>query len=306
MNPLLQSTTHKTQPPPKIVFFGTPELVVPILDELKENGFTPALVVTSPDKPAGRGLTLTSPPAKIWAEQNSIEVLQPLNLNSEFTYKLKAKSCQLFIVVAYGKILPQEIIDIPKYGTFNIHYSLLPKYRGATPVESAILNGEKETGVSIQKMAFELDAGPIVAKEKTEIGENETAPELRDRLNGLGKNLLVKTIPKILNGTATYKEQNHSEATFTKKITKENGLIDLNDSPETNYRKYLAYSGWPGTYFFTTRKNGEQIRVLVKNASFKKGSPAPNATWQAGEFKINRVLPDGKKEMDYSDFLRGI
>ncbi len=278
----------------RCIFFGTPELVVSILEELKSAGMAPALVVTSPDKPQGRGLALTPPPAKIWAEQNNIPVLQPLKLDSEFCRQLLLVNCDLFIVVAYGKILPQEVIDIPKYGTFNIHYSLLPKYRGATPVESVILNRDQETGVTIQKMVFELDAGPIVAEEKISVGENETSPELRNRLNDIGKKMLVAIIPKIIDGTAIYREQNHAEATRTKKINKEDGLIDTNDPPEKNYRKYLAYYGWPGVYFFTKKKGGE-TRVVIKNAEFVNG-----------EFKIKRVLPEGKKEMDYRDFLRGI
>ena len=187
------------------------------------------------------------------------------------------------------------MIDIPKYGIFNIHYSLLPKYRGATPVESAILNGDKETGVTIQKMVFELDAGPIVAEEKIDIGENETSPELRNRLNDVGKKMLIETIPKIIDGTAVYREQNHAEATRTKKINKEDGLIDTNDPPEKNYRKYLAYFGWPGIYFFAKRRGGDFVRVTVKNALFLNGT-----------FVIKRVLPEGKKEMDYRDFLRGL
>lgn len=275
-------------------FFGTPELVIPILDELKENDLTPSLIVTAPDKPKGRGLTLTPPPAKIWAEQNGVAVLQPLKLDSEFTYKLKAESYQLFIVVAYGKILSPEVIDIPKYGTFNVHYSLLPKYRGATPVESAILNGDQETGVSIQKMVFELDAGPIIAEEKTGVSADETAPELRARLNEMAKKLLVKTIPKIIGGTVICREQNHAKATFTKKISKEDGLIDLSAPAEENYRKYRAYFGWPDTYFFATRKSGQKVRVTIKEA-----------TLENGEFVVKRVLPEGKREMDYEDFLRG-
>jgi len=273
------------------VFFGTPPLVIPILDELKNNGFMPSLVVTAPDRPAGRGLKLVSPPAKIWAEKNKIPVLQPEKIDNEFISKLKTKNLELFIVVAYGKIFPQEIIDLPKFGTFNIHYSLLPKYRGATPVESAILNGEKETGVSIQKMAFELDSGPVVSEEKTPIGENETAPELRERLNDIGKKLLVETIPKIISGTAKETKQEDTQATFTKKIKKEDGLIDPKGNAEENFRKYRAYFGWPGVYFFAERK-GKKVRVIIKNAELKNGA-----------FKINRVLPEGKKEIDYKNFL---
>ena len=143
-------------------------------------------------------------------------------------------------------------------------------------------------------MVFELDAGPVVAEETTSVGETETAPELRNRLNDIGKKLLVETIPKIINGTATYKEQNHAGATHTKKITKENGLIDLAGDPIENYRKYKAYYGWPGTYFFTKRKS-KDIRVIIKDAAYENG-----------EFKIKRVLPEGSKEMEYEDFKRGL
>ncbi|MFA5841599.1 MAG: methionyl-tRNA formyltransferase [Candidatus Paceibacterota bacterium] len=291
----LKKENSKLETIPKIAFFGTPELVVPILDELKMNGFIPLLVVTAPDKPQGRGLALTPPPAKIWGEKNDVLVLQPERLDSEFCRRLSAMSFDLFIVIAYGKILTQEMIDIPKFGTFNIHYSILPKYRGATPVESAILNGDKETGVSMQKMVLELDAGPLVALEKTTVGENETSPELLVRLNDIGRKLLIETIPGIMNGTATYHEQDRAETTLTKKITKENGLIDINEPPIKNYRKYLAYFGWPGTYFFTKRKNGDFTRVTIKNAAFENN-----------DFVIKRVLPEGKKEMDYRDFLRGL
>jgi methionyl-tRNA formyltransferase len=255
----------------------------------------PSVIVTAPDKPAGRGLALTPPPAKTWGEKNDILVFQPERLDSEFCRRLSAMGFDLFIVIAYGKILTEEIIGLPKYGTFNIHYSLLPKYRGATPVESAILNGDKETGVSLQKMVLELDAGPIVAEEKTVIGENETAPELLSRLNDIGKKLLTKTIPKIIGGVATYSEQNRAETTLTKKITKENGLMDMNDEPVKNYRKFMAFQPWPGVYFFAKRKNGSFTRVTVKEAAFENS-----------DFVIKRVLPEGKKEMDYNDFLRGL
>lgn len=277
------------------VFFGTPELAIPILEELKSAGMLPSLIVTAPDRPQGRGLALTSPPAKIWAEKNGISVLQPIKLDSEFHCQLSVVGYELFIVVAYGKILPQEIIDLPKYGTFNIHYSLLPKYRGATPVESAILNGDTETGVVIQKMVFELDAGAVVAEEKVVILENENTPALRTRLNNMAKKMLVETIPKIIAVTATYREQNHAEATFTKKITKEDGLIDPTGDPLENYRKFLALQPWPGIYFFAKRKNGDLLRVTIKDCALRNG-----------EFIIKRVLPEGKKEMDYKDFLRGL
>ena len=290
----IQPTNYQLPTTPKIAFFGTPELVVPVLDELKAAGLIPSLIVTAPDRPKGRGLALSPPPAKIWAEQNGVNILQPEKLDKNLINDLRSTFYDLFLIVAYGKIIPREIIDLPKFGTFNIHYSLLPKYRGAAPVETAILNGDKETGVSIQKMVFELDAGPVVAEEKTAIGENETAPELRDRLNTIAKKLLVETMRKIVDGTAAPREQNHKEATSTKKITKENGLIDLNSPAGENWRKYRAYFNWPGTYFFTERK-GKKVRIIIKDAGLENG-----------EFKIKRVLPEGGREISYEDFLRGL
>jgi methionyl-tRNA formyltransferase len=165
----------------KFVFFGTPEVASKTLEILKENGFLPSLIITSPDKPSGRGLQMTPTPTKVFAIENNIPYLTPEKLNDEIYEKLKNENADLFIVVAYGKILPERFINLPKVYTINIHYSLLPKYRGASPVESAILNGEKETGISIQKMAFKMDTGPILLEEKINIKDDEKSPELKDK-----------------------------------------------------------------------------------------------------------------------------
>ena len=268
---------------PNIIFFGTPGLTVTLLDELERSGLTPAVVVTGEDKPVGRKQTITPPPPKVWAEARGIPVWQPAKLDDEFVDRVAAGAFDLGIVVAYGKILPRKLLDTPRLGMLNVHYSLLPRYRGATPVEGAILAGETETGVSIQKIVFELDAGPVVAEERASIGDTETAPELRTRLNEVAKGLLVRAARDVLSGTATYREQDHAAATFTKKTKKENGLIDLADDPGVNYRKYRAYFGWPGTYFM---KDG--ARVIIKSAEFVNG-----------EFRILRVVPEGKSEIDY-------
>lgn len=273
---------------PRLIFFGTPELVIPILDELEKERLAPALVVTGEDRPKGRKLIVTPPPPKVWAEARGIKVLQPKKLDEEFVRMIEGVKPDISVVVAYGKILPERLLDIPKFGMLNVHYSLLPKYRGATPVESAILNGEKETGISIQKMVFALDAGPIVAEERTAILENETAPELRTRLNDLAKKLLPKVIRQVAEGLGTYREQEHGKATSTKKIKKEDGLIDPNGDPETNHRKFRAYFGWPGTYFF---QNGK--RMIIKDAKLVDG-----------KFVIKRVLPESGHEKNYDDAER--
>ena len=235
-------------------------------------------------------MKLTPPPVKVWAEDNSIEYIQPEKLDSEFIEKLKIENYKLFVVAAYGKILRQEILDIPKYGTLNVHPSLLPKLRGASPIEGAVLEGEKETGVSIMILDSEMDHGPILAQEKIKLNGQEKAPELENKLAKIGGKLLAQTIPKWIKEDIKKIEQNHSLATFTKKITKDDGLIDPNGDSEINWRKFRAFYGWPGIYFFI---NGE--RIIVKDASLENGI-----------FKIKRVLPEGRKEVDYEIFKKSI
>jgi len=278
----------------KFAFFGTPDLVIPILDELEKSGLLPSLIVTGPDRAKGRKLVVSPPAPKIWAEKRGISVLQPEKINEAFVEDFKKRDFALGVVVAYGKILPEALINAPRHGMLNVHYSLLPKYRGAIPVESAILNGDKETGVCIQKMVFALDVGDIVDEERVEIGENEKAPELRARLNEMAKIMLPKAINEIEGSQTTFRKQDESKATHCKKIKKEDGLVDLNGDGLTNYLKFRAYFGWPGTYFFA-EKNGKQIRIKITDASFSNG-----------EFKILKVIPEGKKEMDYEDFKRGL
>src|SRR3989344_2249142 len=229
-------------------FFGTPEVASETLEILKENRFLPSLIITAPDARAGRGMKLQDSPAAIFAKENNIECLK-LETFAGLEEKLEEAKHGLFIVVAYGKIMPENILNMPKLGSINVHYSLLPKYRGASPVESAILNGETKTGVTIQKMVYQMDAGPILAQTETGIFPNETASELRARLIKTGGELLIKILPDFLNGKTKEIEQNENEATYCKKIQKEDGLIDLNDNPIKNYNKFRAYAHWPRTFF---------------------------------------------------------
>lgn len=267
-------------------FFGTPEVASETLEILKQGGFLPSLIVTSPDKPQGRKMLVTPPPVKVWAQENNIPFIQPEKLSKE---EIK-NNFDLFVVVAYGKIIPESILNMPRLGSINIHYSLLPKYRGASPVESAILNGETETGVTIQKMVYKMDAGPVIALEKLNILPDETTPELRKRLTKLGGELLVETLetPSLRSGSehspfAGGEKQDESQATFCKKIKKEDGLIDLNDDPVKNYNKFRAYAHWPRTFFFQDGK-----RVIITDA-----------TLQNNQFIIRKIIPEGGKEKDY-------
>lgn len=278
------------------VFFGTPELSVEILDYLKKHNLVPVLIVTNPDRPQGRKMTLTPPPVKLWAIQNNIQFLQPESLSdSDFLYKLKTINYQLFIVVAYGKIIPKEVLKIPEKGTLNVHYSLLPKYRGASPIETAILNNDRHVGVSILLLDEKMDHGPIVAQSLVPVPHwPPTGQELRMWCNKTASKLLMETIPLWTAGKIKAREQDHASATYTKKISKEDGLIDLKGDPYKNFLKIQAYNESPGTYFFA-EAGGKKIRAIIKTANFLDG-----------KLLITRVVPENKREMNYDDFLKGL
>ncbi|MES2315522.1 MAG: methionyl-tRNA formyltransferase [Patescibacteria group bacterium] len=265
---------HEKNEKLNFTFFGTPDVAAETLEILKQAGLLPSVIVTSPDSRAGRGMHMQATPAAKFAEENKITCYKNLE---------NIPDADLFVVVAFGKILSEKIINTPKLGSLNIHYSLLPKYRGASPVESAILNGDAETGVTIQKMVYELDAGNIVAQEKTVINAEETAPELRKRLIKQGGELLVKTLPQFVEGKLKEIPQDETQATFCKKIKKEDGLIDLQDNGAKNYNKFRAYATWPRTFFF---KDGKRIIITA-------------AALEDGKFVIKKVIPEGGKEQNY-------
>lgn len=280
-------------------FFGTSHISVIVLEEMLRAGFIPTLIVTAPPKQKGRGLSLAPSEVKIWADAHQIPTLEPEKLNDECYEHLLAGNYQLFIIASYGKIIPKRILDMPRFGTLNVHPSLLPKLRGASPLQGSILEdvpvgSTYETGVTIMQIDEEVDHGPIVAQEKISIPNwPPKGSELEETLGVLGGKLLVATIPPWIAGTITPREQEHHKATYTKKVTKESGHIDLADDPERMYRKIRAYDVWPRSYFTTTR-NGREIRVVVTDAKIEDGKLVPL-----------RVIPEGKKEMNYKDFLRG-
>lgn len=276
------------------IFFGTDEFATIVLEELKSGHLLPALIVCAPDRKAGRGLALTKPATKIWAERNSVKVLQPEKLDAAFSNELTPGAYQLFVVASYGKIIPQAIIDIPKHGTLNVHPSLLPKYRGPSPIESQILADEKEVGVSIMQIDAKMDHGPILIQEKIAAAALPMPePVLSKTLAAIGGRILSDSMQKWIDGEIVAEEQNHHAATITTFIKKEDGLIDLSDNPRKNYLKFLAFQRWPSAYFFISR-NGKKVRVIIKSAFFENN-----------EFRISSVLPEGGKEMSYEDFTRG-
>jgi len=275
-----------------IAFFGTPEVAVYVLEELEKGGIMPSLIITAPDKPKGRKLVVTPPQAKVWAEKHNISIYQPEKLTTEAVEAIGEEGpWDIFIVAAYGLFLPKEILELPKYGVLNVHPSLLPKLRGPSPIQTAILK-ESETGVTIMQIDEEMDHGPIVAQEK--IGTTEwpiKASELEELLSKKGGAMLIDIIPDFITGKIKATGQDHEQATYTKKIRKEDGEINLSDEAETNFRKFCAYSTWPRTYFFT-QKNDKNIRVIITDA-----------TLEGNKFVIKKVIPEGGKEIDYNKLL---
>lgn len=291
----------------KLVFFGSSEFSVYVLDELKVHNILPDLIITTPDKPKGRKLVLTPNIVKTWGQEHKIEVLDPASLrnNPDLVYHLQSCDYNLFLVASYGKIIPPEIFEIPKYKTLNIHPSLLPKYRGASPIQSQILNNEKEIGVSIMQIEEAMDAGPVLIQrphpipspwqgegQGTEGDWGEVVPgrkKLERELAIEGARLFTHILPEWLEGVIDPIMQNEAEATYCKKVSKTDGELNLSDNALTNLLKIKAFEEWPGTYFFDNGK-----RVIVTEATILNG-----------ELKILKVIPEGKKEMPYEDFLRG-
>lgn len=301
----------------KIVFFGSSEFSVHVLNELKLHHILPELIVTTPDKPKGRKLVMTPTPVKTWAQENNIEVLDPVSLknNPDFVSKLQAQNSKLFLVASYGKIIPKEIFEIPERKTLNIHPSLLPKYRGASPIQSQILNDERKIGVTIMQIEETMDTGPVIASRKLEIpnpkfqipNSNTSTEEADFQFRMLGRKELEKILavegarlfahilPEWLMGAIDPIMQNEEEATYCQKIKKEDGelQIDLNDlskNAQQNLLKIKAYEDWPTTYFFHNNK-----RIIITDA-----------TIESGKLKILKVIPEGKKEMLFEDFKRGV
>ncbi|OMH39836.1 methionyl-tRNA formyltransferase [Desulfurobacterium indicum] len=297
-----------------IVFMGTPDFAVPSLEKLIENeAFNVSLVVTQPDKPAGRGRKLKSPPVKLVAEKYGIPVLQPERVkeNEKLFEKLKEIAPDFIVVAAYGKILPKELLEIPKIAPVNVHASLLPKYRGASPIQSALLNGEDKTGVTIMRITEKLDSGDIYIQEETPISIDDTAQTLHDRLAVMGGSLLVRALPLIASGKLKPVPQNDSEATYCAQIKKEDGKIDWRDTAENIFNKVRAFTPWPSAF---THFNGKLLKI-TKTLPVE-GQDKPGIVVDIdregfyvgtgeGLLKILMVKPEGKREMSAGDFVRG-
>jgi methionyl-tRNA formyltransferase len=283
---------------PSFAFFGSSRLSVIVLNQLFDLGLIPQFVVTTPDKPVGRKQIITPNVVKQWAVAKKIPVYDPVKLDLNFTKQLREKFDdqnipQVFLVASFGKIIPTEIIDIPKNKTLNIHPSLLPQYRGPSPLPTAILEDTKNTGVSIMVVDEEMDHGPVIAQKEITVDEWPIYEDFEKYMAKEGAKLFVEILPDWIEGKIEPKEQDHSKASYTKKIAKEDAEIDLSADPYTNFRKIQAYHEWPQAFFFIERK-GKKIRIKIIDACYKDGI-----------LTIQKVIPEGGKEMSYADYKRG-
>lgn len=249
----------------RIIFFGTPEFSVSVLESLCRGGLTPALVVTAPDAPKGRGLIMTPSPIDIYAQRVGIPFITPESLKNVDALQAITDVCpHVHVIAAYGKILPERILEIPKFGTLNVHPSLLPKYRGPSPVASALLNGETETGVSIMLTDAKLDHGPVVAQKTHYIDPNDTTLSLTTSLFSIGGELLVQTIPDWVAGKIIATPQDETLATTTKKFTKADGRLDWNTPAQLLEYRVRACTPWPSAW--TLQADGGRLIILRADA----------------------------------------
>lgn len=296
----------------RIVFMGTPSIAVPSLKALVENGFDIPLVITQPDKPKGRGHAVQFPPVKEYALATGLEVYQPEKIknNTEVMEKLKSISPDFFAVVAYGKILPQEVLDIPKVAPVNVHFSLLPKYRGPAPVNWAIMNGEKETGVDTMLMDAGMDTGDILLTVKTPILK-KNAGELADELAITGAELLIKTLNDFENIIPA--KQDHEKATKAPMMNKEMGLINWNTDALQIERMVRAFTPWPASYSILDNKKIKIFKSEVEEVNHDNTAGTilsvtkDSFTVACGinALKIFELQLEGKKRMDVKSFLAG-
>ena len=294
---------------------GTPSFAEESLRALLEAGEDVAAVFTQPDKPRGRGMQESFSPVKTLAVERGIPVYQPVTFkDGAATELLRTLAPELLVVVAYGRILPQALLDVAKYGSINVHGSLLPKYRGAAPIQWAVLNGDKTTGVSVQYMAAAMDAGDVIAARETEIGEFETSGELFDRLKTLGAELLAETVRKIASGSVIRVPQNEADATYTKMLDKNMSPIDWNKSPREIVKHICGLNPWPVA---TTELDGVSFRVFGAEYTDTRTALAPGKIISAGKagievacgggrsLRITEVQAAGKKRMSAAAFLLG-
>ncbi len=297
----------------KIVFMGTPEFAVPCLQKLIDCGHEITGVFTQPDKPQGRKMILTPPPVKELALANGIKVYQPLKMKDGTAFEmLKEAAPDLVIVVAYGKILPKEMLDFPKYGCINIHASLLPKLRGSAPIQWSVINGLEKTGVTSMQMDEGLDTGDMLLKGEIEIGENDTAGDMHDKLSIVGAQILEDTIDALIKGELKPEKQNNDEFTYAPMLSKELSPIDWNLTAKEVHNRIRGLSPWPSA---TATLSGRKVKIhksiLVSETGKVAGEIVENGkrlVVSCGDGKCIEIITiqaEGKKAMSAADFMRG-
>ncbi len=299
----------------RILFMGTPDFALFSLRALVEAGEDVIAVVTQPDKPKGRGYALTPPPVKVYAAEHGIPVLQPATLRGEeFAETLRTLDPELIVVVAFGKLLPANVLEYPAYGCVNVHGSLLPAYRGAAPMQRAILDGCSETGITTMRMDVGLDTGDMLLKRAVPIAEDDNFETIHDKLGGIGAELLLDTLRELRAGSLTPKTQDESLATYAAKIEKADCLIDFNRSAKAVHDQIRALSPFP--LALTHTPDGKMLKLIAAKPVKLSHNAAPGTVLSlqngcitvacaSDAIAILSVLPEGKKRMDAADFING-
>lgn len=298
-----------------VVFFGTPEFAVPTLAALVAAGRSPALVVTQPAKPAGRGQRPQDPPVARWAREHGLPVVQPERVRQpEFLERMKELQPAVAVVVAFGQIFPQALLDIPSHGCINLHASLLPKHRGASPIQAAVAAGETRTGVTTMLMEEGLDSGPILLQEETEIGSAETAGELAPRLAGMGGQLVVRTLERLAEGTLAPRPQPSEGVTYAPRLTRESGRADWTLPARSLADRLRAYTPWPG---LTATLRGEPVKLVRARALDDTADRDPGtllglrdgtlavACGNGTVLGVEELQRPGKRALRAADFMNG-
>ena len=293
---------------------GSPKFALPVLKNLIESRHDLVGVYTQPDKPSGRGKKMNSPAVKLFAKDLGFDVYQPSSLKDPKTcQEISELKPSLIIVAAYGKLIPKELLSIPQYGCWNLHPSLLPEYRGPSPVVSAILDGKTSTGVTLMQMDEGLDTGPIIDQEKLKLNITGSAEEFTEKLFAMGGELLIKNLPNLINGNMILRQQTNSLATTTKLVKKSDGLINWKDTAEHIIRMERAYRNWPGIY---TKWKNKTIKILeIKNIKSDQVYESPGTVEKLenklivqtakGGVIISKLKMEGKREVDSLDFISG-
>ena len=299
----------------KVIFMGTPDFAVGTLEAIIEAGHEVVLVVTQPDKPKGRGKTMQYPPVKECALKHGLEIFQPTKIRESANVEyLRSYNADIIIVVAFGQIMPKSILDMPKYGCINVHASLLPKYRGAAPIQWAVINGDEVTGVTTMKMNEGIDTGDMIAKRQVRLAEDETGGSLFEKLAEVGATLCVETMEMLEQGTAEFTPQNSEEATHTSMIRKELGEIDWKKPAIEIERLIRGLNPWPSAFTHLNGKTFKIWRAKVEEGTsdYKVGQicevTKDSLKVQTGEgiLVLQEVQLEGKKRMDAGSFIRGV